>query len=421
MGLPPAARRLARLAVGWALLSDFVPLYALYALFFADAGMSDAQISALFAIWSVAGILAEVPTGALADRWSRRNTLACAGLVQAAGYAVWILAPGFTGFAAGFVLWSIGGSMVSGAFEALLFDGLLDAGAADEFGRVLGWVRSASLIAQLPGAAAATVLFAIGGFPLVAWVSVGCCLAVAGYATLLPEPARSGIEPDADAPEPAAVGGAAGGRPPSSAQDAVPVPGAAAESTPAADGYLDTLRAGLREAVLHPPVRVALLTVAALTGVDAFEEYIPLIAEDWGVAVGIVPLVGLAITLAGAAGAAMAGAANRLGAWALTTVFAAGVLAVAAGAAIGTPVGMIGVGIFYGLHQMVMVVGETRLQQRISGPARATVTSVAGLATEVMALAVFAAWALGGIWWVIALSVVVIPFLPGGLRASGRA
>ena len=127
--------------MGWALLSDFIPLYELYALLFADAGMSAAQISGLFAIWSVAGIVAEVPTGALADRWSRRNMLVGAGLVQAAGYAVWIVAPGFWGFAAGFVLWGIGGSMVSGAFEALLFDGLADAGATDEFARVLGWVR----------------------------------------------------------------------------------------------------------------------------------------------------------------------------------------------------------------------------------------------------------------------------------------
>ncbi len=395
--------------MGWALLSDFVPLYALYALFFADAGMSDAQISALFAIWSVAGILAEVPTGALADRWSRRNTLALAGLVQALGYAVWILAPGFLGFAAGFVLWSIGGSMVSGAFEALLFDGLTDAGAAGEYGRVLGWVRSASLVAQLPGAAAATLLFALGGFALVAWVSVGCCVVVALYATRLPEPPRTGIDPEDEDLVSAAAAVDPGA--------AVP---AAVGTAPAPDSYVETLRAGLREAVRHPPVRVALLTVAALTGVDAFEEYIPLIAVDWGVAVGTVPLVGLAITLAGAAGAACAGAANRLGAWALTAVFGLGVAAVAAGAALGTVVGMIGVGIFYGLHQMVMVVGETRLQERISGPARATVTSVAGLVTELMALAVFAAWAIGGIWWVIALSVAVIPFLPGGLRATAR-
>jgi len=37
-----------------------VPLYEFYALLFADNGLTDAQISALFAVWSVVGLLAEV-------------------------------------------------------------------------------------------------------------------------------------------------------------------------------------------------------------------------------------------------------------------------------------------------------------------------------------------------------------------------
>ncbi len=40
-----------------------------------------------------------------------------------------------------------------------------------------------------------------------------------------------------------------------------------------------------------------------------------------------------------------------------------------------------------------MIVSEARLQQVITGPARATVTSVAGVATEVVALAVYGAFA----------------------------
>ncbi len=58
----PAARPLVRCMVGWALLADTVPLYPLYALLFADTGLSDAEISALFVIWSVVGIAAEVPS-----------------------------------------------------------------------------------------------------------------------------------------------------------------------------------------------------------------------------------------------------------------------------------------------------------------------------------------------------------------------
>ena len=47
----------------------------------------------------------------------------------------------------------------------------------------------------------------------------------------------------------------------------------------------------------------------------------------------------------------------------------------------------------YGLLNNAMVVAEARLQQVITGPARATVTSVYGLATEIVALAVYGSFA----------------------------
>lgn len=101
--------------VGWALLADTVPLHPLYALLFADTGLSETQISALFVVWAGIAIAAEVPSGVLADRFSRRGCLVAAGLFQAAGFAVWAVLPQFAGFAVGFVLWGLGGALVSGA------------------------------------------------------------------------------------------------------------------------------------------------------------------------------------------------------------------------------------------------------------------------------------------------------------------
>src|SRR3712207_4816399 len=106
--MPPAARPLARLAVAWAALSELVPYYPLYALLFLDTGLSGAQISLLFGVWSVTAFLSEVPAGALADRWSRRGVLVLGGVLQAVGFAVWTAAPSFWTFLAGFVIWEIG-------------------------------------------------------------------------------------------------------------------------------------------------------------------------------------------------------------------------------------------------------------------------------------------------------------------------
>src|SRR3954447_4353813 len=165
--LPPAARPLARLAVVWAALSELVPYYPLYALLFLDTGLSDAQISVLFGIWSVTGFLAEVPSGALADRWSRRGVVVLASVLQAAAFALWTAAPELWAFAAGFVVWGVGGALVSGASEALVYDGLTEVGAEDSYVRVNGWMTATELLVQVPTAFAAAGLFAVGGYPLV--------------------------------------------------------------------------------------------------------------------------------------------------------------------------------------------------------------------------------------------------------------
>jgi MFS family permease len=100
--------------------------------------LSDAEISALFALWGSVAIVSEIPSGVFVDRFSRRLAVVLAGVLQAAGYGLWIGLPGFAGFAAGFVLWGVGGSFAPGAFQALVYDGLRAEGAEHRFATVLG-------------------------------------------------------------------------------------------------------------------------------------------------------------------------------------------------------------------------------------------------------------------------------------------
>ncbi|NHC15057.1 MFS transporter [Motilibacter sp. E257] len=356
-----------------------MPIYPLYALLFADSGLDGAQISVLLAVWSAVGIVAEVPTGALADRFSRRTALAVAGVLQALGYVLWIALPGFAGFAAGFVLWGLGGALASGAFEALVYDGLAARGEAAAYPRLLGHVRAAGLLAQLPAAGGATVLFAVGGYALAGWVSVALCLASSAVALRLPEAPTA----EDDEPEP---------------------------------GYVDLLRAGVAEAASSPPLRSAVLVVALLEGLDAFEEYFPLLARAWGVPTAAVPLAMVAIPLAGALGALVAGRRRPPGARRLGGVLGTAAVVLLAAALAHRAGGMAAVAVFYGLYRYVLVFAEARLQDEVRGPARATVTSVAGLGSELSAFAVYAAWALGEAWAVGALVLVAAGFL----TRSGR-
>jgi MFS family permease len=381
--LPPPARVLARRMVGWALLAEVVPLYPLYALLFTAKGLSVAEISALFAIWSAVGLLTEVPSGALADRFSRRSCLVAAGLLQAAGYLVWVLLPGFPGFALGFVLWGLGGSLVSGAQEALLYDGLAAAGAKEQFARVNGWVTATELVAQIPAAVAATALFAFGGYPMVGWVSVGTCILAAAVATRLPEAPRGPFDDE-------------------SGRDDL--------------GYLGTLRAGIAEAAGAPGVRGLLLATAVLAAFDVVEEYFPLMLADWGFPTPVIPLADLPIVLAGTAGAAIAGTASRLPSWALAAVLGMAMLLFGGAGLAGHPAGLATVAVFYGLYRAVLVVVEARLQERIASRSRATVSSVAGLGAELGALGMYAGWAGGGAPLLAAVGVLIAVALPVLLR-----
>jgi hypothetical protein len=330
----------------------------------------------------VVGIVAEVPTGALADRFSRRAALVAGSIGQALGYVAWTAWPSYGAFAAGFVLWGLGGSLTSGSLEALLFDNLALVGAQDHFARVYGRVTALGLVASVPTAAAATVLFSTGGYALVGWVSVACCLAAGVLATRLPEAPRAAPEDDDDE----------------------------------ALGFFAELRAGVVEAARRPAVRTALVAAAVLASFDAFEEYFALLARDWGVPVALTPVAVLGIPLAGAAGAALGGSASRLGRWRLAALLAAAGAAMAVAGLLHAPVSLLATSLCYGAYRLVLVVVSARLQERIEGPARATVTSVAGLGTDLASICLYALWPLGGVLVVAALFAGMALWLPALLR-----
>jgi hypothetical protein len=93
---------------------------------------------------------------------------------------------------------------------------------------------------------------------------------------------------------------------------------------------------------------------------------------------------------------------------------AAALLATAA--VLARPFALVAVAAFYGLYRAVLVVAEARLQDRIRGRHRATITSVAAVGVEVAALAVFAGWAIGGALAIAVLVLAAVPVLAAALR-----
>ena len=358
--------------VGYVSTRDLIPLYGLYDLLFADHGLSVGQISSLFVIWSVVSFVAEVPSGAWADTVSRRGLLVFASMLYTAGFTVWILMPSYAGFAAGFVLWGISGAIQSGTFEALLYDELVARGAAGDFARLLGYANSGAMVCNLLATLTAAPLYVLGGYPLVGWVSVGATVVHGCFALLLPA-----------APE---------------VEESDETLDAADARRGLAARYAAMLRAGLGEVTREAVVRRGVLLSAVLIAFLAFDEYFGLLARDGGTSTASVPLL-VAITVSGqVVGTALAGRTASMRAVTMGRAVAVAAILLGGGALLGGVPGFLALGVGYGILGNAMIVSEARVQDAITGPARATVTSVAGLLGEVAAVLIYAGVAVGSLW-----------------------
>jgi hypothetical protein len=302
----------------------------------------------------------EIPSGVWADATSRRLLLVLAPLLSAAAFGLWTVAPSYPAFAAGFVLWGAQGALQSGALEALVFEELERAGAASRYARVMGRATAVGTVASMVAMGAAAPAFAAGGFAAVGAASVAACLAAAAAATALPEHRR------ARAPR----RGGGGLR-----------------------AYASVVRDGLAEVRSRPAVRRAVLLVPAVTAIwGALDEYVPLLAVGAGAGTASVALLTLlvyaGVALGGIAGGRAAGLSRR----GLARLLAAAAAALALGALSAAPAGFVLIAASFALFQAATVAADTRLQDAITGPARSTVTSLAGLATEAVVLGVYAGY-----------------------------
>lgn len=335
-------------------------LYPVYAVLFTDSGLSVAEISSLFVVWAVTGIVLEVPSGVWADAVSRRLLLAGAPLLKGAGFALWVFAPSYWAFAAGFVLWGAASALQSGALEALVYEELEHENSAGQYAKIMGRARSCGFVAVMASTAAAGPVFAVGGYAALGIASVSACVANAVLGLRFTE--HSAAE--------------------SAEEDEL--------------GYFETLKAGFAEARGSRPVRRLLVIIPALTAIwGSLEEYDALLAIDTGVPVEAVPWLILVLWAGVTAGGLLAPIGERLPGKAFAATIAAAALAMAAGALSRHPAGFVLLAAAYCAFQMATVVADARLQATITGPSRATVTSLAGLGTDLATVGVYGAYAAG--------------------------
>ncbi|WP_329013045.1 MFS transporter [Streptomyces sp. NBC_00690] len=358
--VPVEVRRLERRLLAYAGLDDFVLLYPVYAVLFTDHGLSTAEISSLFVITSLTGLLVEVPSGVWADTVSRRRMLVIGPALASLGFALWVALPGYASFALGMVLWAGGGALRSGSMEALAYEELERLGAEQRYVRLMGRAAAASTTATALATAAAGPLFAWGGYSALGAASVLACVLCSAAALTLPEHRRSRT----------AAGATAHPAGPRTARS--------------------MLRSGLAEVRAGRGVRYALLMSVLLTSIwGALEEYVPLLAAEMGAATRDIPWFVLIVWVGVTLGGLLAERAEQLSQRVMGGLLALAALLLALGALAGALWGFLALAIAFLVFQLADVVADARLQGTITGPSRATVTSLAGWGTSCTTLIVY--------------------------------
>jgi MFS family permease len=118
-----------------------------------------AQVGILEGFFWVAALLAEIPTGAFADRFGRRLTFVVGAAVEGIGILTFGLASDFAILLTSYVLWSLGIAFATGNDTAYLYDSLASEGQQHDYtrraGRLAALAKGAIMAGSIAGSAIA--------------------------------------------------------------------------------------------------------------------------------------------------------------------------------------------------------------------------------------------------------------------------
>jgi MFS family permease len=151
-------RRLLPLHAGVA-LQGFVLWYPVEKLFMSEIGFDAASVGVMAAAYAAVVPLFEVPSGVLADRWSRRGVLAVASVALAVCSLIGGLSTNVPTYIAGVLALGLYFAMYSGTLDAIVYDTVLEeTGGSGDFEQRLGRVRFVESVALVGSSLAGGLL-----------------------------------------------------------------------------------------------------------------------------------------------------------------------------------------------------------------------------------------------------------------------
>ena len=346
-----------------AFLTELVLIYPVFGIMMLES-VSKIEFSVLLVVWSGIAIVLEIPLGTLADRLDRRILLTIAGVVEGFCFLCWLSMPGFLGYMLGFITWAVAGALQSGTSESLIYDTIRGAaGHNPDAARKLKWIESAytriygrSLAVRSLGATFALVL---GGY-VVTWLGYEQVLLLSVIAPWIGALALWLLIRD---------------------------PRQQAEAS-TKRAFLEVAGEAIREILPNAELRHFLLAFATLGATfGALEEYIgPLYKEKPGITLGLIGVIAGVAYLGASIGMLLAERVRLhrhssvhllmalAGVMLLGSVFVPGAL------------GVVCLVAYFFTCSISFVHLQARMQMRIKGNSRATVTSAAWMLDAVIGI-----------------------------------
>lgn len=170
--------------------------YPVEKLFMKSIGFDDAWIGIAVAMFSAVILLVEVPSGILADRWSRRGVLVLAAIALVVSTTIAGFSDSIAPYLVSAGIWAIFFALVSGAGDSIIYDSMLEENvSSDKFDFYLGRMRMVMSVAAVAGSLAGGLVAAWLGLRFSYWLTIPLVLPAFVALWLLREPTlhRTGI------------------------------------------------------------------------------------------------------------------------------------------------------------------------------------------------------------------------------------
>ena len=163
----------------WKFLSGVYFVFPITVIFILGRGLTKEQVTVFLSLTTLATIFLEIPTGYIADRFSRKLSVGLGYLFNAIGHFLLIFLGSFWQLLLVGLFFALNRSLISGAMEALIYDNLVDTTDKKSFVRLSSRGASVSFVSGMVATLIGSYMFAVNReLPFIATAFVNLLLAL---------------------------------------------------------------------------------------------------------------------------------------------------------------------------------------------------------------------------------------------------